>query len=360
MQLRLTSSFPTIACVVLLAATGRSQLQTVAHVASLPPAAIPMTGMLVLPKFDRGLGALHSATLVVRNTHSGTAFIENLSASSQQPALGASASVMWTAPSVFVLPQQQAHGVPTPVLAAYDGVLDYAGPSGAALPIPVVTESAPYSIDTAGFAAWSSAPGAGGTVSIQVDVDGAVWSPGSPQPPTVQTSSGATIELDVTVLYSYYDGPTRLCSNQQIAWNACPCGNSGSADNGCANSLNATGGGLDVVGAASLAADTLQLVGTGMTNGSVLYFQGTDYSNAGSVFGDGRRCATGTVTRIATRPNSGGASSYPGPGDASISTRGGVAAPGMRTYQAYYRDLGNYCTPATFNVTNALLVRWNP
>lgn len=357
MQFKLTPFVSSITGVLLLSAVGRAQLQTVAYTASLPTAVMPTAGTLVLPKFDRGLGALSSVTLVVQSTLGGTAYIENLSGSSQQPALGASASVMWTAPAVFVLPQQQAHGVPVPVLAAYDGVLDYAGPSGATLTISPAILSAPYAVDTAGFAAWSSAPGVGGTVSIQADVKGAVW---SPQAPSVATLSGATIDLQVSVLYSYYDAPTRLCSSQQLASNACPCGNPGSPDRGCANSVNASGGGLDVVGTASLAADTLQLVGTGMTNSTVLYFQGSDYSITGSVFGDGRRCATGTVARIATRTNSGGSSSYPSPGDAPVSARGGVTAPGVRTYQAFYRDNGSFCTPAKFNVTNAMLVRWVP
>lgn len=358
MRLPLRPTLAAIAGIVLLSTTGRAQLQTVAYTATLPPSAMWGTSTLVLPKFDRGLGALDSATLIVGHTLSGTAFVENLSGSSLQPTLGASAFVAWTAPSVFVIPQQHAHDVPVSVLAAYDGVLDYSGPSGASLPIQPVTSSAPYSVGTQGFPAWSSAPGAGGTISISADVESAV---SSPQSPSVQTSSGALIALEVSVIYSYYEGPTRLCTTQQLAWNACPCTNTGAPDSGCANSQNANGGALDVVGSASLAADTLQLVGTGMTNGSsALYFQGTDYSSTGSVFGDGRRCATGSVTRLSTRTNSGGASSYPGPGDASISTRGGVSAPGIRTYQTYYRDLGSFCTPATFNVTNAVLVRWVP
>src|SRR5207344_3206479 len=86
---------------------------------------------------------------------------------------------------------------------------------------------------------------------------------------------------------------------------ACPCGNAGTTGNGCASSVNASGANLAGSGTASIAADTFVLTGTGMPNGSALYFQGTARvaAGAGAVFGDGLRCAGGTVIRLGTKTN---------------------------------------------------------
>jgi hypothetical protein len=143
---------------------------------------------------------------------------------------------------------------------------------------------------------------------------------------------------------------------------ACPCGNNGAAGNGCANSINANGANLTATGAANLAADTVILAGSGMANSSALYFQGTTRLNAGNgaLFGDGLRCAGGTVVRLGTKTNAAGASSYPAAGDLSVSTKGLITAPGTYTYQAWYRNADQtYCTPSTFNLTNGYEIVWN-
>jgi hypothetical protein len=141
---------------------------------------------------------------------------------------------------------------------------------------------------------------------------------------------------------------------------ACPCGNAGLAGNGCASSINANGGNLTTTGSASLASDTLVLAGSGMPDSSALYFQGTARLNGGmgAAFGDGLRCASGTIIRLKTVTNSGGASLVPQPGDPSISTKGMVASTGTRTYQAWYRNAAAFCTPSTFNLTNGVQVDW--
>jgi hypothetical protein len=97
-----------------------------------------------------------------------------------------------------------------------------------------------------------------------------------------------------------------------------------------------------------------------MPNSSALYFQGTTQqsSGAGSVFGDGLRCAASPVTRLRTEQNSAGSSHYPSNGDLPISVKGAVLAPGTRTYQVWYRNAAPYCTPSTFNLTNGVEVTW--
>jgi hypothetical protein len=137
---------------------------------------------------------------------------------------------------------------------------------------------------------------------------------------------------------------------------ACPCGNNGAPGNGCASSVNPNGANLSTSGVASLANDTLVLIGTGMPNSSCLYFQGTTQISV--AFGDGLRCAGGTVIRLATKTNVGGASQYPGAGNPPVHIKGAVSAPGTRTYQTWYRNAAAFCTPSRFNLTNGVLVTW--
>lgn len=142
----------------------------------------------------------------------------------------------------------------------------------------------------------------------------------------------------------------------------CPCGNHGSMGSGCANSFG-TGGRLVASGTPSVAVDGLALLANGMPNSAALYFQGTSAIGAGTgtAFGDGLRCAAGTVVRLGVQTNSGGSSSFPAPGDPPISQRGAVPpAGGARHYQVWYRNAATYCTPDTFNLTNGVQVQWIP
>lgn len=141
----------------------------------------------------------------------------------------------------------------------------------------------------------------------------------------------------------------------------CPCGNTGGADGGCANTVSFGGGKLTGAGVARIGADTLVLRGTRMPNSAALYFQGTDRvaAGAGQVLGDGLRCVTGGIQRLSTETNYAGASQYPEGPELKISIRGAVTVPGStRHYQVWYRNAANFCTPSTFNLTNGLTVNW--
>ncbi|MBK7876869.1 MAG: hypothetical protein IPJ77_14180 [Planctomycetes bacterium] len=139
----------------------------------------------------------------------------------------------------------------------------------------------------------------------------------------------------------------------------CPCANVGAAGNGCANSTNPSGANLAGTGDSSL--DTVVLSGTGMpATVSCIYLQGDALADV--VFGDGVRCAGGTLVRLRTRANLGGASSFPDSTDTvTLSQRGGVT-PGSgltRYYQTYYRNSSAiFCPPETFNVTNGWQIAW--
>jgi hypothetical protein len=119
---------------------------------------------------------------------------------------------------------------------------------------------------------------------------------------------------------------------------------------------------LRATGVARIASDSFQLVGSQMPNSSALYFQGTAMAGAGlgTTFGDGLRCAGGTVVRIGTKANTAGGSSYPVAGELPVSVKGLNAAGATRVYQVWYRNAAVFCSEGTFNLTNAAEVTWAP
>jgi hypothetical protein len=144
---------------------------------------------------------------------------------------------------------------------------------------------------------------------------------------------------------------------------ACPCGNSGASDNGCANSFNPLGAHLGARGNPSVSADSIVLEASGISNAIATLFQGTSRVNggAGAVFGDGLRCAGGTTVRIAAVQAAASSIRYPGAADVAVSVRGQVPATGgKRTYQVWYRNAAAFCTSATFTFTNGLELTWVP
>lgn len=170
-------------------------------------------------------------------------------------------------------------------------------------------------------------------------------------------------ENRVEVYRSCLRAGTPYCAGDGSA-SACPCGNTSTpgAKLGCSSSLG-VGGSLRGSGTAQISNDTVSLFGSQMPSTStVLYFQGSAKTNGGNgnAFGDGLQCAGATIVRLAVRLNSGGASTYPTGADPSLHVQGGVTVPGERYYQAWYRDNANFCTPAGFNLTNALALRWAP
>jgi hypothetical protein len=143
----------------------------------------------------------------------------------------------------------------------------------------------------------------------------------------------------------------------------CPCASNGQPGKGCPNSVAIGGARLWTTGNASIAADTLVLDARFMPNSSALYFQGTGQLNngLGNAFGDGLRCAGGSVTRLGTKVNALGQSRFPASGDQSVSVRGACTAGQTRTYQVWYRNADPaFCTASTFNLTNGVQVFWTP
>ncbi len=157
------------------------------------------------------------------------------------------------------------------------------------------------------------------------------------------------------------NGGTPFC----FGYTGCPCGNNsvfGSGE-GCVNS---TGMGAMLVGTGltSLSADGLSLNASNLPvppsmggMGFALFFQGNTVTNV--PFADGRQCAGGSVIRLGTKSHTTGSTSYPQMGDQSVSMKGLVGAPGVRYYQAWYRNPLGPCGTGS-NLTNGLSVIWVP
>ena len=58
--------------------------------------------------------------------------------------------------------------------------------------------------------------------------------------------------------------------------------------------------------------------------------------------------------------SAGGASQYPGALDPAVHVKGFDHAGDVRTYQCWYRNAVNFCTPSTFNLTNGWQATWTP
>lgn len=140
----------------------------------------------------------------------------------------------------------------------------------------------------------------------------------------------------------------------------CPCSNdvSPGATGGCLNSFGAAGE-LLATGFPSVSSDSVHLDATSLPNSPALFFQGLTTVN-GVAVGDGLRCVTGIVTRLGQASAVNNEIRFPFGGQASLSAQGAITTPGVRYYQVWYRNAASFCTPSTFNWTNAIALNWIP
>jgi hypothetical protein len=150
----------------------------------------------------------------------------------------------------------------------------------------------------------------------------------------------------------------------------CPCFNPPSSwGRGCDNGV--TGGAiLTCSGLASLAADTMLLTSSSeLANALSVFSQGDVVSNTfGIPFGQGMRCAGGSLKRLYTKTASGGVAVAPTGADPKIHARSAslgdvITAGSPRYYYTYYRQptvLGGCPSFVTFNTTQTQMAIWAP
>jgi hypothetical protein len=161
------------------------------------------------------------------------------------------------------------------------------------------------------------------------------------------------------VLYSVGASPfTSYCSGDGSGA-ACPCGNGGAPGAGCANG-SGSGAVLGAEGDASVSGGGPVLTGAGVPAGQpAVFFQGENAAagGAGVPFGDGLRCAAGSLLRIETRTADGAGSVAT---TVSVPEAGGAQPGETRRYQLWYRDPAGSPCGSGFNTSQGLAIAWQP
>ena len=159
---------------------------------------------------------------------------------------------------------------------------------------------------------------------------------------------------------------TPMCFGDGTQATPCPCANVGAAGRGCENSALGGGALLALEGFAA-DPDSATLAASGLVPNALTVFLQGNAQLAGTVFGDGVRCAGGALKRLYVANASGGTASAPAAGNLPLGLRsaalGDPIAPGTsRWYQAWYRDPdASFCgAPAgdLWNVSNGVRADW--
>jgi Tol biopolymer transport system component len=177
--------------------------------------------------------------------------------------------------------------------------------------------------------------------------------------------------IDIFVRDRDATGFTSLCDPGVGGVIGCPCFNppSGSG-HGCNNSAATGGAVLTASGIAYLSMDSLVFTTSGEKPVALsIVLQGNALLSSGLVYGQGVRCAGGTLKRLFNKIASAGSITAPdfGAGDPTVSARsaakGDPILPGQsRWYLVYYRDptvLGGCSASSTFNTTQTGHVSWS-
>jgi hypothetical protein len=349
-----------LALAALGAAPLAAQQQVCTSNLSTPHAPPSWATTFPVPRFDPAFGTLQEVQLNLSASVEGWVRIENLSPIPVTYQVELSALISLRLPDQTVVLTTQPAGSVHVLLAAFDGLVDFGGGSGVALYLLGSTGGISTTLAApAELANFLGPGGASGTVQLPVDAYSTSFASG-PGVPAVVFEPNASAGLRVCYRYAV---PAPFCAGDGTGA-SCPCGNHSAIglDAGCLNSLGLAGR-LTATGTTSLAQDLLRLQADSLPPGvPALFVQGTarESGGAGSPFGDGLRCAGGMLVRLATKRAAGGSCAYPDPGDASISVRGLVAAPGLRTYQVWYRNAAPFCASDGFNLTQGLAVNWLP
>ena len=189
----------------------------------------------------------------------------------------------------------------------------------------------------------------------------------------IDCSDGTSDDNNLNGIPDECEDIVEFCSGQALSsalTSHCPCGNSdtesvGLAGCGNGNSVSGTytGASLRATGSNSVTTSSstwLTLEGSGLIkNQPGLYFQGNNAINNGDGvhFGDGLRCAGGSVIRLQVR-----VADTAGISETSIDivAKGGVSSGDIKYYQLWYRDPASSLCGSTFNLTNGVEVLFTP
>ena len=307
-----------------------------------------------------------------------------------------SVDVMWG--SAFFPGYNPGNGTPTDVFIWVDGPTQDGDPSDATLlvSIPTTVTSvdtdtyvnfpiAPRTINGVFFVGSHQAQSAGQYVApldmTSHPFSGVSWFFGDNSSPVANYANpGANVQPPFTfdaiglpaqslVRVNCSSGPaTYLCEPGLAGAMSCPCSNPPSGSSrGCDNSAATGGAYVEASGNAIAAASTLSFTTHQQVPSSFsMLIQGDALNSGGLTFGQGVRCAAGTLRRMYLQHSSGGSATFPGVLDPDVATRSAtlgdtIVAGTSRWYAVVYRDttvLGGCSALATFNITNTAEVLW--
>jgi hypothetical protein len=252
-------------------------------------------------------------------------------------------------------------------LAMFDGTVDFRGPSGVTHIVPPTFQTATVTITDP--AVLASVFTGSGEVAFTTSANDTSGHSGCANFTAIFIND---TEIIVNVVYTYCSPGLTMCVPGAQGTTVCPCSNPQSPAGslkGCNNS-SATGGAvLSSGGASLLSADTVVFTTSGENpNATSVVLQGSASNPAGATFGQGVRCASGTLLRLYTKAASNGSIVAPEAGDLTVSARsaalGDTILPNQaRYYLVYYRDpivLGGCPSTSTFNATQGQVMFWVP
>ena len=179
------------------------------------------------------------------------------------------------------------------------------------------------------------------------------------EPGVVDTGAGSAPITDIGAFEFQASATTGFCFGDGSG-TACPCNNNGAAGNGCGNGSFPAGCHLSSTGAASVSNDTLTLVATASAPGKAgMFFLGTGAiaGGNGATFGDGLRCAGGSICRLqlVVADGAGVANST-----ISIAAKCGPTVGQVHRMQWWFRDTQGSPCGSGFNLSNGVEATWAP
>jgi hypothetical protein len=352
-------------CVVLALASPALAGQ-VTYFASTVHAPGSMT--LTVPQFDPVLGHLREVSSSGSGRLVGFIDYENLGAAcvgiNGHPYVAGYMSIPGVPAGGILSPWDYGTTFNPAVLAPFDGLLDYAGPSGWRADFDVGQAwGGSYSGTAQPIYAPIASPVIGtGWLTVDAQLNAITWAYGScdSQLPNLSINDQANVAASFVITYYYDDYPARYCFGHEAGL-ACPCGEPWwGLTGGCESSTSLDGANLVPSGSSRVLADDFVLEANGLPlHASVLFFQGTQEASP-VPFGDGVRCVGGFLIRLGVKQAIVTTAHYPDPGDPTISVKGTVPVGAFRTYQAWYRNAAPFCTSSTFNLTSAVATVWTP
>lgn len=360
--------------------------QQTCHRFNIPPTATNFVQVLQVPKFDQPGDVLTGITFQISGRGDGQIRVENQANAAVTATSTFRCDMNLRRPDNTVIVTGTSSRVFVDNLSAFDGNLNYSGPSGQSHNNLTVSINATHTSPApAGDLALFT--GAGNIALVLEALDTSTVTGGSNLSWTTKQDADARISIcyqfekdcngngiadDVDIQNGAHDAnhdgvpdecqpyTKEFCEGDGSANGGpdCPCGNnsSGGAGAGC---INGTGVGATLTpsGAPSIANDTLVLTAS-ITNGAGYFFVGDAQiaGGGGTPFGNGLRCVGGNVQRIRKIPGGQGSGTLP-PVGTTIHQIVGASAGDTDFFQVWYRDPHGACGNA-FNTTNGVIVVW--